>query len=534
MGRKSYFLGLFGVAILGIYFGSQVPLVPWFILVVGAFGLLWLYLEYRGFPTAEIVFWVVIVGLAITFGHLAKPSIVWDHPVQLELEGIVTDVTHLNYDIRVLVRLSPSSSMVAVHLPLETDVEVGDRLRFQGVVSKPPKAPNPGVFCYATYLERRNVYGLCYPTEYTVAKNEQKLSLLARVRYRMEENIKLHVDQPGLVLALVLGDRSELNQEQVSNWSTLGISHLLAISGMHVGLVAMDIGWLVNRLPFRSFVKVILIQCVLLLYVLLSGSGTSAQRALLAFVLGGFTSLREAAVDPLQIWAVVGFGLLLISPQLAFSLGFILSFLASGGILLWGPSLQFPWKKGLNLILQSLAISVAAQISTAPVLIYTFGELPLLGPVSTLLFLPLVLILIVGGLGTACGFGSLGFGYLVNFTIGFVGFLEHLLVPRAHVWKPQGLLWMDWIMWWLFFFYGGWILRRPRITRPRQSLRHLAVCTAALLCFTGLPPSVRRPLEVTAVNVGQDCYYIRTPFGQHILFDRAVTPYTGRPGEKCW
>ena len=150
MDRKSYFLRLFGVVILGIYLGSQVPIVPWFTVAVGALGLLWLYLEYGGYPSAETVFWIVVVGLTITFGCVAKPSKVWDQPFHLELEGIVTEVAPLNYDKRVLVRLSPSSSMVAVHLPLETDVAVGDHLRFQGVVTTPPKAPNPGVFCYKT------------------------------------------------------------------------------------------------------------------------------------------------------------------------------------------------------------------------------------------------------------------------------------------------------------------------------------------------------------------------------------------------
>lgn len=519
MSKKSYFPALFGVLVLGIFIGSQVPVVPWFFLLVGGLGFWWLYLEYGGHGFAKIMFWFVTAGIGIAIGQAAEPSMVWDQPTPLELEGIVTQVTDLSYDTRVVVKL-PSSSKVAVHLPLDVHIGVGDHLAFRGIVSTPPQAPNPGVFCYRTYLARNNVYGLCYPTEYTVTKNETKPSLLVRLQHRMKDNIQRHVEQPGLVLALVLGDRSGIDKEQEANWSKLGISHLLAISGMHVGLVAFLVSWFVNRLPLRPLLKALVTQFILLVYIVLSGNSTSAKRALFMFVFGGVASLRGVSLDPLQIWAAVGCGLLLVSPRLLFSQSFVLSFLASGGILLWGPSIRFRGKKGLNFILSSLAVSCIAQISAAPVLLYSFGELPLFGPLSTLLFLPLVFLLILGGFAVACGLGSLGFGYLVNMTNGIVGFLEHLLVPKAVVWRPQRFIWLDLLVWWCLFIYGGWLLRRPRVTRPRQSLRHLCVCTAAVLCFTSLPPSLKSPLEVTAVNVGQgDCYYIRTPYGQHILVD---------------
>lgn len=111
-----------------------------------------------------------------------------------------------------------------------------------------------------------------------------------------------------------------------------------------------------------------------------------------------------------------------------------------------------------------------------------FGEIALLGPVATLLFLPLTALLLLSALGTACGLGPLGLAKLADLSIGLMGAWENLLLPYAVQWSPTAASLMEPGLWWLLFAYGGWRLRRPpTVIRPGRTYLHLALLGAAVL-----------------------------------------------------
>ena len=519
--KQSSFLVLFPLLALGIYYGSQSVVNVRLILVFLVSVVLWLYFSYRSSKHGSWFYWLVVALGMFVVGQLSLVSeLSWIEPREGEFAGHVYSVQTLSFDTRVLVRLIPSHLQVAVHLPLDVAIQPGDNLSFQGTISQPPQAPNPGVFSYRDYLSRLGVFGLCYPTEYQVQLTTTT-TLLTRLRRKIRSNLEKQVRDPGLVLALVLGERDGLSSQRKELWRELGISHLLAISGMHVGLLALGLSLAAHNLPLPSFYKFLLTQMMLLGYVVVAGSGASAWRAFLVSLLGAYGGLRGVQVDSLHFWALIGWLLLLWRPALLFDPGFTLSFAASGGILLWAPTLTLKSKSRLlTSVGTSLIISVIAQISLAPLLLSYFGEVALLGPVSTLLFFPLVILLLMGGLGVALGLGPLGFGALVDQVMGLVEALERLLWPYAWQWVPRRLTPVQILLWWLLFIYAGWCLRRPRLTRPRRTLSRLARLFVAVLVITSLPSVVFTPLEITAVNVGQgDCYFIRTPSGVHLLLD---------------
>lgn len=522
MQRTTSLILLFPMLALGIRWGSQSSLSPalWGVPFL-ALGLLWLFAAYRGWPMEAWLFLGVLMLGALCLGHLAVlPERQWDVPREGEFRGRIYAVQPLSSDQRLLVRLNSPSARVAVHLPKEVPVQVGDELLFRGTVARPTKAPNPGVFCYRDYLRRLGVFGVSYPVEFEVHPRSQ-LGLLPRLRSFLRRNIERHVREPGLVLALVLGERDELGAQRREAWRLLGISHLLAISGMHVGYLALGFSFLVERLPWRPGIRYLLIQGGLFTYILVSGTGASAWRALLISTLGGYAGLRGLRRDGLHLWAAAGWILLLIQPALAFDLGFILSFAASGGILLWAPVLKMQWRSRVfGYLVQGLLFSVVAQLSLVPFLMDSFREVALLGPLATLVFLPCVVVLLVGGLLTAFGLGALGLGPLLNAVMAVVGALEALLLPYAWQWKLGSWTLAEIGLWWALFVYAGWRLRQPRLTAPRRTGAQLLSLFVVLLFITSLPPAARRPLEVTALNVGQgDSFFIRTPSGRSILLD---------------
>ncbi len=522
--RPSSSLLLFPFLALGIHLGSRSFFsFPCLLIPFASLMIFWFCLAYRGRSLPSWLFGCILMLGGLLLGHLAAlPEQTWASPQEGEFAGQIYQVQRLSYDQRILVRLAPSRLRVAVHLPLDEEVSVGDKLSFIGTISQPQQAPNPGVFCYRSYLRRLGVYGVCYPQAYEV-EIATSLAPLEWMREKLRSNVITHVKDPGLVLALVLGQRDQLGNERQDAWRRLGISHLLAISGMHVGFVALGLGLLVKYLPIRPLTRLVLLQGALLFYVVVAGSGASAWRALLISLLGGYGAFLGQRQDSLHLWATVGWLLLVVKPSLAFDPGFNLSFAASGGILLWSPSLRLKrWqRKGLvSYAVNSLLISTAAQLSLAPFLYAYFGEIALLGPLATLIFLPCVMALMIGGFLAALGLGPLGIGSMIDAAMNFVGALERLLLPFARQ-LPLGSWTLSEIyLWWLAFIYAGWRLRQPRLTQPRRTWHQLAILAAVVVFILSLPPAARRPLEVTAVNVGQgDCYLITTPSGKHILLD---------------
>ncbi|HHY14715.1 MAG TPA: DNA internalization-related competence protein ComEC/Rec2 [Firmicutes bacterium] len=520
MRKQSNFWTLLPLLVLGILLGNEKGVS---LLLLGSFvalASLWLIATYRSRPRQNGLFWAVIVLGTLLLGQIAAVPLGGGVEETGSFSGVVRSVARLSFDTRTIVRLDSSRIEVAVHLPAHAEVAAGDRITFAGAVVKPPTAANPGAFCYRSYLKRLGVCGLCYPEKFALQPGGG-IGLLGAIRNKMRSNLTSQLRAPGLALALVLGERDGLGAEQQERWRQLGISHLLAISGMHVGFFALGLGFVVHRLPLPGLVKLCLIQLIMLGYVLVAGSSVSAWRAFLFSLLGGAAAYRKLHLDGLHIWAVIAWVLLLIRPGYLFEPSFVLSFAAAGGILLWGSTLTVKTRsRALNYLVNSLLISVAAQISLLPFLLGYFGEIALLGPVATLLFLPLTALLLLSALGTACGLGPLGLAKLADLSIGLMGAWENLLLPYAVQWSPTAASLMEPGLWWLLFAYGGWRLRRPTVIRPGRTYLHLALLGAAVLFITTLPPVVRRPLEVTAINVGQgDCYYIKTPSGRHLLID---------------
>lgn len=518
---KSSFLVLFPLLALGIYLGSLSIFNPWLFLVF--FLILsgtWLILAYKGYNFSRL-FWLTILCGTMLLGQMTIiKEATWETPSFGEYRGEIYSVQPLTFDQRTFVRLIPSGSQVAVHLPKDLDIKVGSELSFTGEITRPPSAPNPGVFDYRAYLSTQFVYGLCYPQDYTIRSKNEK-GFLVRLKSKFSQNIKQYIKEPALPLALVLGDRTQLSKEQKENWRLLGISHLLAISGMHVGFLALFLTFIVKFIPLRSAARLLVSQLLLLIYIVLAGSSASAWRAFLVSALAGYGVLRGRERNALHNWAMVGSGFLLLKPELLFSPSFSLSFLASGGILLWAPLLSLKSKsKVLNYLAGSLLISLVAQLSLMPLLVHYFSEIALIGPLTTLLFLPLVVVLLLFSLLVALGLGPLGLGKVCNVSLLLLTILENYLLPMALQWQPKPESFLNLVLWWIFFIYLGFTLRRPQIIRPKKTYLKLLCLVIFTLLITNIPASLKYPLEVTAVNVGQgDCYYIRTPNGLHLLID---------------
>ena len=199
-----------------------------------------------------------------------------------------------------------------------------------------------------------------------------------------------------LCRALVLGQRDGLKRAVRQAYAKVGASHILALSGMHLGIIYTILYFLLIRWVRHTQWRWFALPPLLLLlwgYALVAGMPVSLVRA--AIMLSVFTvlSLMQYETDPLHPLALSAIIILLIAPKDLLSISFQLSFSAVFFILaLWGPLRdrfpKLPWA------LRLLAVSCAAQIGTTPLTLYYFHQLPLLAPLLSLLLIPMTTLII--------------------------------------------------------------------------------------------------------------------------------------------
>lgn len=198
----------------------------------------------------------------------------------------------------------------------------------------------------------------------------------------------------GFLQALLLGDKSELNREFQQNFTISGLSHILAVSGMHVALVFAGVALLVKLLPNHHFLfrllKFLLPCAMIWAFVWLSGAGASSVRAgiMCTFVQAGVLVRRPT--NSLNLLGLAGLLICIPDPASWFNAGFQLSFLAVAGILLWNPIFSKPIPEGWKgKLLEGIPVSLSAQITTTPVSLYYFGQFPVWFLLTNLVAVPL-------------------------------------------------------------------------------------------------------------------------------------------------
>ncbi|MDR1900540.1 MAG: ComEC/Rec2 family competence protein [Treponema sp.] len=213
-------------------------------------------------------------------------------------------------------------------------------------------------------------------------------------------------DWGGLSLALLLGFRDNLDSSLAGAFRDAGSSHVLALSGMHLALVSALIALLLKR-PLGLKAAAVAGAVFILLYVFLIGAQPSLERAAIMYLLGTLAVLGTLRREPLNLLGLSFLLQIIIRPQSALSISFILSYLALAGILVTGESLAGIFRGKIPpVVLKPLAASAGAFIATAPVSVFFFGILRPVGIIAGLIVVPLtglfmILSMLWFGLGLA-------------------------------------------------------------------------------------------------------------------------------------
>ncbi len=288
-------------------------------------------------------------------------------------------------------------------------LEVGDVLRFKTQMRAPANAGNPAEFDIESYYYIKGISGSAFLWNdgwECVAKGKKTLAMHAlsmreRVVGKYRE-LGFEDDDLSLLSALTVGEKRDFSQELKESYAAAGASHILALSGLHLGIIYMLLTLL---LPYRgrnrgvAVLRELAIVAALWVFAFIAGLPASVVRSAILFSLmslGRCLRQDSSSVSSLAFAAIV---MLLFSPHLLFDVGFQLSFSAVLAILLLTPHLQDALKVderdrlcryALNLII----LTFAAQLGTLPFVWYHFGVLPLYSLLTNIFVVPLAFVMI--------------------------------------------------------------------------------------------------------------------------------------------
>ncbi len=304
---------------------------------------------------------------------------------------------------------SPAGLRVAASLPRFPGVEPVERVELSG-----PLSP-PGDDGYGDYLRRARLAGSLRATRVTVlGRADGPLGALEGLRRAGGDALSRALPEPeaGLAAGILIGLRDRVDRDVASAFTTAGISHVVAISGWNIAIVAAAVAAVTGRWSRRR--RALLTLAAVLCYTLLAGASASVVRA--AAMAAVVSLAREAGRGiPASIalaWAAVA--LLLLEPRTILDPGFQLSALATAGLIAWATPLAARLgrlrRRGLSVpwwLAESLAVSLAAQAATLPLVLVLFGRLALVAPAVNLAVVPLVPASMAAGLvALAAGFAS--------------------------------------------------------------------------------------------------------------------------------
>lgn len=321
---------------------------------------------------------------------------------------------------------------------LSVNLRCGDHLNFYTRILTPEREVIPGEFDYAAYLFRQQISGtaVIFPGYWQWTGKRSALTWKQRAGVWREKILDSYRewgfsgDEFAVLSALTVGYKEELSEDLRETYQVAGVSHILALSGMHIAVLWGLLCWILRPLDrscLLRWIKCGVIVLLLWVFAFLVGLPSSVIRAVVMCMLMAIARAAGERTLSLNTLAIAAFFMLLYNPFYLFDTGFQLSFLAVVSILLIYPVIFRCWQVHqpiLRYIWMIVAVSLAAQLGTAPVIIYKFAYFPICFLPANLIVAPLVLIIIYGSLAVFA------------------------LSPFAalHVWVVKGLNGMLWLL----------------------------------------------------------------------------------------
>ena len=486
--------------------------------------------------------------------------------------------------------------LVQVRLHVKQEIEAaaqwkrGQQVQISGTLSLPGEATNFGAFSYRDYLRTARIHWIVKVSgaeRVTDAASEAAISpldiqwtiqkMLAYIdglREHLSGLLQRLYEQPhsGYVQGLILGSRRDLDPDTYQQFSELGLTHVLAISGLHVGVF---VGALLGMFRLLRMTKETSIAAVLWLipfYVLLTGAAASVVRAGMMSMAALYGLRRGWLKDGLHILSAALLLMLLWQPRYALQVGFQLSFIVTAGLIVFVPHVVRLLPAWPSWLTSSIAVTLVAQAVSFPVTVYYFNQFSLLSFGANFLLVPFISMGVLP-LGTISLLAAAIYEPLarpVAWIVERMNDLTFTIVQRLSLIEGTTVIWPTPHIWWIIVYYVSlslliismvrWMntyrlqrrLHRQagsasedtqpldtfimlRSVTPRFVLSGLlgASLLFGTIIYTGYHRERSLDAAISIIDVGQgDSILIRTATGRHILIDGGGTVNFRKPADR--
>lgn len=298
----------------------------------------------------------------------------------------------------------------------------------------------PDVFDYASYMRNKGILYRAYitPADFTFVEHASTLpAKAAQFRddvIRLIRDIDINNDAKNFAVAVFTGNREYISEETQQLFSESGLAHILAVSGLHTGIVIFIVSAVISSLIRDSRnrkARFFIILSAVWIYVLFTGLAPSAIRAAImaTFVFAAKNLLQKHS--SLNALFASAFLILLFSPQSLYDIGFQLSFLSVAGILLFSDFLTFRTSYAVaNYMLSSMAMTISAQIGTFVLTIFYFHSFPSCFLIANILVVPLLpvfmLLVLPAILLAAIGLNFIPLNFIIDFLYACIHFFPDI------------------------------------------------------------------------------------------------------------
>lgn len=455
--------------------------------------------------------------------------------------------------------------ILSVNKNKNIELEYGDKILIKGEFAEPSESRNYGGFNYKEYLKSIKVHGTIKADSIEVlAKNSNNsiFTFANNINLKIKENIsKLIPEKYGAIFTgLILGDTSKVEEEVNDNFKIANISHVLAISGMHITYIVMGIELLLKRGIGKRKTRIITI-IVLVIYMFITGFSPSVVRASLMGIIMLISKLIHRKND---IWTSISLSLLILliyNPFLILNVGLQLSYLGTIGIVCFNKN-SYNFLRKLKIrnrkikyrinrkfilfidkIKEILSVTLSAQIVILPILLFNFNILGIYFFISNILVSVIIgPIIIVGFVCILISFISIEIAKILSIfmSVGIqilisISEISHL--PFSKIYIPTPKVWQIVIYYICVIvinrIYIAFNLKNPDFTsirirnlvallkfKFRQNRNKVLKVLIVFVSLVFILNTIPEKLKIHFVDVGQgDCTFITTPQNKTILID---------------